>query len=261
MIYIDESLCTGCGTCVLECPQEALAIVGSVAMVDPARCTDCERCVPACPQGAIVGRTAATAKDNTKWPAQPVYSAQPAQAKLSTYPGPVNMSSDPSAGDVAAGPLPPYPAPARPLHAEVIPAGAAESPDPGPATQTRWQLAGKILSGLLALAGWALDRNLERANASSIVGWHRRRVRAGGSLQAGHLGVGKLEAGRLSTGRLGAGQPGAGQRGTGRQGARRLNIDRFVSGKRGQRCGQGAGQVTGRRIGRGAARGRGGRLV
>ncbi len=51
-LIIDEKTCTGCGTCVDECPFEALELAGEVAVVNES-CTLCGTCVDACPEGAI----------------------------------------------------------------------------------------------------------------------------------------------------------------------------------------------------------------
>lgn len=55
---IDESLCTGCGTCVAQCPMDVLRLVtyrGKVrAIVRYLRdCQSCALCEEECPEGAI----------------------------------------------------------------------------------------------------------------------------------------------------------------------------------------------------------------
>jgi ferredoxin len=46
--------CTGCGTCVDECPQEAISLNDdNIAVIDADECTDCGMCVDACPTEAI----------------------------------------------------------------------------------------------------------------------------------------------------------------------------------------------------------------
>lgn len=44
--------CTGCETCVSECPSEAISMVDGKAIVGDA-CVDCGVCVDACPAAAI----------------------------------------------------------------------------------------------------------------------------------------------------------------------------------------------------------------
>jgi len=50
---VDEEKCTGCETCVEECPVEAIKMVDGIAKVDSELCTDCGTCVDACPVEAI----------------------------------------------------------------------------------------------------------------------------------------------------------------------------------------------------------------
>ena len=50
-ILVDE--CTACGTCLDECPVEAIS-EGDVYKIDPDVCTDCGACADVCPVEAIV---------------------------------------------------------------------------------------------------------------------------------------------------------------------------------------------------------------
>jgi len=50
---VDEEKCTGCETCVAECPSEAISIAADKASVDIEECVDCGVCVDACPEEAI----------------------------------------------------------------------------------------------------------------------------------------------------------------------------------------------------------------
>ena len=47
--HVDPDICTGCETCVEECPVEAISMDGDVAKVDE----ECGLCVEACPSEAI----------------------------------------------------------------------------------------------------------------------------------------------------------------------------------------------------------------
>ncbi len=49
---IDADNCTACGTCIDECPVEAIA-AGDVYTIDPSTCTDCGTCADVCPVEAI----------------------------------------------------------------------------------------------------------------------------------------------------------------------------------------------------------------
>jgi heterodisulfide reductase subunit A-like polyferredoxin len=50
---VDKEKCTGCESCVGECPSEAISMVDGKAKVNPDSCVDCGVCVDACPEGAI----------------------------------------------------------------------------------------------------------------------------------------------------------------------------------------------------------------
>ena len=50
---VDEQKCTGCETCVSECPSEAISMASEKALVDVENCIDCGVCVDACPDEAI----------------------------------------------------------------------------------------------------------------------------------------------------------------------------------------------------------------
>jgi len=51
-LIIDKGLCTGCGSCVDECPFEALELHDDTAQVND-KCTLCGACVDVCPEEAI----------------------------------------------------------------------------------------------------------------------------------------------------------------------------------------------------------------
>jgi len=52
--WIDETMCSGCRTCISLCPYRAISTdeERQVAVVDPALCKGCGTCVAACPSGA-----------------------------------------------------------------------------------------------------------------------------------------------------------------------------------------------------------------
>lgn len=52
---INKEECTGCGTCVEECPSEAITIneEEGCAVVDEEECVDCGACEETCPSEAI----------------------------------------------------------------------------------------------------------------------------------------------------------------------------------------------------------------
>ena len=52
MAYIISDDCTACGTCIDECPVEAIS-EGDIYKIDPDICTDCGACADVCPVEAI----------------------------------------------------------------------------------------------------------------------------------------------------------------------------------------------------------------
>lgn len=73
--FVDESLCTGCEQCYLDCPYEAIAMIerpggagnrsALVAHVDPTRCVSCGICAGSCaPMG--VGPPGRTGRDQLR---------------------------------------------------------------------------------------------------------------------------------------------------------------------------------------------------
>lgn len=50
---VDKEKCTGCETCVEECPSDAISMADEKAVVDAEKCIDCGVCVDACPVEAI----------------------------------------------------------------------------------------------------------------------------------------------------------------------------------------------------------------
>ena len=51
---VDRDECVGCGTCVEECPEDAITMDDEeIAVVDADKCTDCGTCVENCPSEAI----------------------------------------------------------------------------------------------------------------------------------------------------------------------------------------------------------------
>jgi uncharacterized protein (DUF362 family)/NAD-dependent dihydropyrimidine dehydrogenase PreA subunit len=50
---VDQRLCTGCGTCVAQCPVSALSLTGDFPEVDVDTCITCFCCQELCPEKAI----------------------------------------------------------------------------------------------------------------------------------------------------------------------------------------------------------------
>ncbi len=53
MAYVIKDTCIACGTCIGECPQEAIS-EGEIYKIDPDKCVDCGTCAAACPTESIV---------------------------------------------------------------------------------------------------------------------------------------------------------------------------------------------------------------
>ncbi|RDV84631.1 DUF362 domain-containing protein [Ammonifex thiophilus] len=54
MMVVDQSRCSGCGTCLSACRRGAISLVEGVASIDPNKCVECQACLRVCPQGAII---------------------------------------------------------------------------------------------------------------------------------------------------------------------------------------------------------------
>ena len=50
---VDKDKCTGCESCVEECPSEAIKMVDGKAVIDADLCVDCGACVDVCSVEAI----------------------------------------------------------------------------------------------------------------------------------------------------------------------------------------------------------------
>ena len=132
MVYVDDSLCTGCGICVEACNRGAISLQGNAAVIDETLCTSCGRCVDVCPTGAIISvepvETAQGVSDVS--PGTRVETGHPQQTWTQTSPRPT--------GAVAR---------------------TAETDSPPDAAKTsRLDLVEKALSGLFAIATYVLDR-------------------------------------------------------------------------------------------------------
>lgn len=53
MAYYINDDCSACGTCISECPVDAIS-EGDIYVIDADECTDCGVCVESCPVEAIV---------------------------------------------------------------------------------------------------------------------------------------------------------------------------------------------------------------
>ncbi len=53
MVSVDNAKCTGCGSCVDVCPQQAITMHDDLAMINEDLCIQCGTCAEICPVGAI----------------------------------------------------------------------------------------------------------------------------------------------------------------------------------------------------------------
>ena len=52
MAYVITEDCIACGSCIDECPVDAIS-EGEIYVIDPEICTDCCTCAEVCPTEAI----------------------------------------------------------------------------------------------------------------------------------------------------------------------------------------------------------------
>lgn len=50
---IDKNKCEACAACIETCPNDAIKMVGTAAVIDPELCLDCGACESACSTMAI----------------------------------------------------------------------------------------------------------------------------------------------------------------------------------------------------------------
>ena len=52
-LKVDISGCTGCMTCIRNCPEDAISLVDGKAEIDHERCIGCGKCISVCPENAV----------------------------------------------------------------------------------------------------------------------------------------------------------------------------------------------------------------
>jgi len=54
MPWVNQEMCTGCGTCIEECPVDAIALTeDGLARIDEEQCIRCGTCHDVCPAEAV----------------------------------------------------------------------------------------------------------------------------------------------------------------------------------------------------------------
>jgi Fe-S-cluster-containing hydrogenase component 2 len=94
MIVVDEARCTGCGVCLISCPQEAITLKAERAEIEQELCTDCGVCLSACPEDAIqqTEPAPATRPSPGRPEREPVVALSPARAERApTRPRPLEV--------------------------------------------------------------------------------------------------------------------------------------------------------------------------
>lgn len=56
MAHVITDLCVACGTCLDECPVEAIKEGDPIYAIDLEQCTDCGTCLDTCPTEAIIAQ-------------------------------------------------------------------------------------------------------------------------------------------------------------------------------------------------------------
>ena len=54
MPHVITDACSMCGTCIEECPVDAITEGDPKYIIDPDECTDCGACADVCPEEAII---------------------------------------------------------------------------------------------------------------------------------------------------------------------------------------------------------------
>jgi ferredoxin len=54
MAYKITAKCEACGTCMDDCPNEAIEEVDGNYRINPDKCEDCGTCIDSCPNEAII---------------------------------------------------------------------------------------------------------------------------------------------------------------------------------------------------------------
>ncbi len=53
MPWVNKEMCTGCGTCVEECPVGAMSLEEDGALINEEECIRCGKCHDVCPEEAV----------------------------------------------------------------------------------------------------------------------------------------------------------------------------------------------------------------
>ncbi len=198
MLYVDENLCTGCGICVDVCAQGALTIKGNAASIDQTVCTSCGRCVDACLTGAII-----SVETISEYPPADVPARYPETESLPARTTPLS----PGARGAA------------------VPAAAARAPALSP---SRLDAIERVLSGLLSVAAFFLDRRQGRSTGLSLLPGNRNTNAAGVAVPKGGRAAGLGKASRQCRRRVAGNTGGPG-------------VGRGIGGRRGSGKGRGGG--------------------
>lgn len=52
-MIVNQNLCSGCGTCLQACPNNAIILRDGKAFINQETCSSCQVCIDVCPTGAL----------------------------------------------------------------------------------------------------------------------------------------------------------------------------------------------------------------
>jgi ferredoxin len=141
VFYVDKNLCAGCGVCLDACGQGAITWHGPAVSIDETLCTSCGRCVDLCLTGAIIA-VKTQSEDRAEGGPRPHQYAPPFPVETP-----------------AAHP--------RPLAAAQLTESASR---PQPVAAWQLDLARRVVTGLINVAAYLVERRQNRVPTAPVTG-------------------------------------------------------------------------------------------